>query len=97
MQTPVLLMIFNRPHYTAKTIASIRKAKPSKLYISADGPRVGIDGEKELCEQVRKLALDSVDWECEIKTRFIFTFTPFLTIASKSLLTAIKAPPTASE
>jgi len=71
MQTPVLLMIFNRPHYTAKTIASIRKAKPSKLYISADGPRTGIDGEKELCEQVRKLVLSSIDWECEIKTRFL--------------------------
>jgi hypothetical protein len=70
MHTPILFLIFNRPHYTEKVIASIRKIKPAKLYIAADGPRQNKAGEKELCEQTRSLVLNSIDWECEIKTLF---------------------------
>jgi len=68
--TAVLLIIFNRPNYTEKTLAAIRNAKPAKLYIAADGPRQNKAGEKELCEQTRNLVLSSIDWECEVKTLF---------------------------
>ena len=67
---PVLFIIFNRPEYTRESLAAIRAAKPKKLYIAADGPREGRDGEKELCEETRSLVLNSIDWECEVKTRF---------------------------
>jgi len=67
---PVLFLIFNRPEYTRESLAAIREAKPKKLYIAADGPREGRDGEKELCEETRNLVLNSIDWECDIKTRF---------------------------
>jgi GR25 family glycosyltransferase involved in LPS biosynthesis len=67
---PVLFLIFNRPEYTRESLAAIRNAKPKKLYIAADGPRQGRDGEKELCEKTRNLVLNSIDWECEVKTRF---------------------------
>ncbi|GBU25055.1 hypothetical protein R83H12_01694 [Fibrobacteria bacterium R8-3-H12] len=70
MSCPVLFIIFNRPEYTRESLAAIRAAKPKKLYIAADGPREGRDGEKELCEKTRNLALNSIDWECEVKTRF---------------------------
>jgi GR25 family glycosyltransferase involved in LPS biosynthesis len=70
MRTPILFLIFNRPHYTEKVIASIRRVKPAKLYIAADGPRQDKTGEKELCEQTRSLVLNSIDWECEVKTLF---------------------------
>jgi len=67
---PVLFLIFNRPEYTREGLAAIRKAKPKKLYIAADGPRKERDGEKELCKETRNLVLNSIDWECDIKTRF---------------------------
>ena len=67
---PILLIIFNRPEYLSKTIAAIREAKPSRIYIAADGPRQSKEGEKELCEQTRQFALNAIDWECEIKTNF---------------------------
>jgi len=70
MQSPVLFLIFNRPHYTEKALAAIRKAKPAKLYIAADGPRKDKKGEKELCKQTRDLVLNSIDWECEVNTLF---------------------------
>jgi len=67
---PVLFIIFNRPEYTRKSLAAIREAKPKKLYIAADGPREGRNGEKEICEETRNLVLNSIDWECDVKTRF---------------------------
>jgi hypothetical protein len=69
-QSPVLFLIFNRPHYTEKAFAAIRKVKPPRLYIAADGPRKDKIGEKKLCLQTRNFVLNSIDWECEVKTLF---------------------------
>jgi len=70
MSCPVLFIIFNRPEYARESLAAIRAAKPKRLYIAADGPREGREGEKEICEETRNLVLNSIDWECEVKTRF---------------------------
>ena len=43
---PVAFIIFNRPDTTAMVFEEIRKAKPSKLYVIADGPRPDREGEK---------------------------------------------------
>lgn len=64
---PILFLVFNRPSETSKVFDEIRRAKPSKLYISCDGPRPekGND-EKELVDQVRKIC-NNIDWECIVK------------------------------
>lgn len=67
--TPVLFLIFNRPDTTKQVFEAIRKAKPQKLYIAADGPRDDRPGEDEKCARVRKIAT-AVDWDCEVKTLF---------------------------
>jgi len=67
--TPVLFMIFNRPDTTQKVFNAIRQAKPKQLFIAADGPKEGTEGEKEKCEQARKV-IEQVDWDCEVKTLF---------------------------
>ncbi len=69
MQSPVLLLVFNRPEKTAAVMDRIRSARPPRLYIAADGPRSGRPGEAERCQQVRMLAT-AIDWPCEIKTLF---------------------------
>ena len=69
LTTPVLFMIFNRPDTTQKVFNAIRQAKPKQLFIAADGPREGTEGEKEKCEQARKV-IEQVDWNCEVKTLF---------------------------
>jgi hypothetical protein len=66
---PVLFLIFNRPDCTLKTFEAIRTAKPSQLFIAADGHRAGKAGEKELCEMARKVA-KMVDWPCELQILF---------------------------
>jgi hypothetical protein len=69
LNTPVLLIIFNRPKTTKQVFEAIRKVKPKQLFIAADGPRHEKIGEVERCQSARKIATD-VDWECEVKTFF---------------------------
>ena len=66
-KTPILFLIFNRPDLTSKVFEQIRKIKPAKLFIAADGPRN--QEESKLCEQARKI-IEEVDWNCEVKTLF---------------------------
>src|SRR5678816_1734676 len=67
--TPILLLVFNRPEETAKVFDAIRKVAPMHLYIAADGPRENEPGENELCEDVKKVVLNT-DWNCQVKTLF---------------------------
>jgi hypothetical protein len=65
MKTPVALFIFNRIDTTKQVFDQIRKTKPSKLLVVADGPRTNRPGELEKCTQVREL-IDQVDWDCKV-------------------------------
>jgi hypothetical protein len=67
--TPVLFLIFNRPETTQQVFSAIRKAKPPRLYVAADGPRSDYPDDAESCEIARSIATN-VDWDCEVKTLF---------------------------
>jgi len=69
LTTPVLFLIFNRPDTTQKVFDAIKKAKPKQLFVAADGPREGKEGEKDKCEQARKV-IEQIDWDCKVKTLF---------------------------
>lgn len=66
LETPIALMMFNRPDLTAQVFEAIRAAKPKRLLIVADGPRT--DAEREKTEATR--AVIKVDWPCELETNF---------------------------
>lgn len=65
LNTPVALIVFNRPSKTKMVFQEIAKAKPSKLFIIADGPRPDHSEDTEKCAEVREI-VDHVDWECEV-------------------------------
>jgi hypothetical protein len=69
MTSPVLFLIFNRPEVAAQSFACIRRARPPRLYIAADGPRADRPEEEDLCMQTRRI-VDTVDWPCSVKTLF---------------------------
>ena len=69
VQSPVLLLIFNRPDVTFRVFDAIKKVQPSKFYIAADGPRANNDIDKERCLQARGI-VEMIDWECEVQTLF---------------------------
>lgn len=65
MRSPILFLVFNRPDVTKRVFEAIRKARPLKLYIAADGPRKEKTGEAECCIAVQEI-VSQVDWPCEI-------------------------------
>lgn len=68
-KVPILFCIFKRME-ALEAFKPICQYKPERLYISADGPRDHVIGEKEDCEKVRQAILDQIDWPCEVKTLF---------------------------
>jgi len=69
LNTPVLLLGFNRPHLIVHPFEAIRAARPRQLFFAVDGPREGVPGERERVDAVRAFAA-RVDWDCELQTRF---------------------------
>lgn len=67
LNNPVAFLIFNRPDLTEIVFNEIRKAKPKKLLVVADGPRFPEEVEK--CEKARAV-LKRVDWDCQVLVNF---------------------------
>ena len=65
LNKPVAFMVFNRPETTLRVFEEIRRARPPKLLVVADGPRADRPGEAEKCRIVRDI-IETVDWDCEI-------------------------------
>ncbi|MBD1922873.1 glycosyltransferase family 2 protein [Microcoleus sp. FACHB-831] len=65
LRTPVALIIFNRPDTTEKVFEAIRRAKPPKLLVVADGPRADKPDDAAKCAATRAI-IERVDWDCEV-------------------------------
>lgn len=70
MKTPVIFLVFNRPEHTARVFQRIRAARPSKLFVVADGPRKSKPMDEQTCMTVRRLVEAGVDWDCELTKIF---------------------------
>jgi hypothetical protein len=66
---PVLVLAFNRPETTAHVIATLRKARPARVFFAVDGVRADRPRDRESVGQVRGLAR-LFDWGCEVHTLF---------------------------
>jgi hypothetical protein len=69
LSTPVLFIVFNRPELTQQVFNAIQNAKPTRLYIAADGPRSNVLGEAQRCAEAKRIAT-AIDWDCEVRTLF---------------------------
>lgn len=69
LTTPVVLVAFNRPHLTERTLAAIRDAKPRELFLVVDGPRADRPDDVETCAATRAV-LETIDWPCEVHRRY---------------------------
>lgn len=67
LNTPVALIVFNRPEPTRRVFAAVAAARPSRLFIIADAPRADRQGERQRCEEVLKI-VSAVDWPCTVET-----------------------------
>lgn len=53
LNTPILLITFNRPNHTRKVLERILEANPCDLYVFQDGAREGNEADVVKCQQVR--------------------------------------------
>jgi len=65
----VVFIIFNRPEKAEKVFKEIRQARPKKLFVVADGPRVDYPKDKNLVERTRSV-IDRVDWPCDVFKKY---------------------------
>jgi hypothetical protein len=69
LTVPVVFIIFNRYDLTQKVFKEIAAARPSRLFVIADGPRQHIAEEEEQCLAVRSI-VNQVNWPCEVIKNF---------------------------
>jgi hypothetical protein len=69
LAVPVAMFVFNRPDTTARVLDAVRRVRPRRLLVIADGPRLARDGEAQRCEEVRAL-FGRIDWQCEVERDF---------------------------
>ena len=67
---PILFLVFNRLDTTRQVFERIRNVSPIKLYIASDGARDNRESEDEKVKTVREYVINSIDWNCEVKTLF---------------------------
>jgi hypothetical protein len=63
---PIVFLVFKRPALTARVFEQIRLARPSRLFVVADGPRRGNAVEAEQCRAVRSVIEAGIDWPVEV-------------------------------
>ncbi len=68
-ETPILLILFNRPDLTEQIFNKLKQLKPTHLFVAADGPRANKPGEAELCQETRAI-VTQIDWECRLHTLY---------------------------
>jgi hypothetical protein len=69
LETPVVLIIFNRPTQTGQVLEAISRTRPKVLLVIGDGPRQHIVGEADKVSECREL-LERIDWPCQVLTNF---------------------------
>lgn len=55
MNTPILLITFNRPDHVRRVLSEILKAEPQDLYVCQDGAREGNENDRIKVREVRKV------------------------------------------
>ena len=71
-QTPVVVILFNRPARVRELISALRRIRPARILAIADGPRQSHPGDHDACRSARA-ALDEIDWPCAIEREFAET------------------------
>jgi len=67
-KTPILLILYNRVDETHNLFQIIRKIKPEKLYVAADGANRNIPIDYQICLKTRSIIMP--EWKCETKYLF---------------------------
>jgi hypothetical protein len=68
-QTPVILILFNRPDRVRRLLDVLREVRPAHILAIADGPRPAHPSDVAACRAARE-ALAFIDWPCALEREF---------------------------
>lgn len=68
---PILFCFFNRPEIVKESFLKIQRIKPSKLYLSCDGPREGNTDDEQQIAECRRIISEMINWPCDVHKRFL--------------------------
>ncbi len=71
LNTPILVIIFNRPHLVQGLFDELKKQRPKQLFVFCDGARKEKVGEKELLDKSKAIFETQIDWQCELKKYYL--------------------------
>lgn len=69
VDTPIMLLFFNRPDTLRQLFDWVRKVKPKQLFLVQDGARENNQKDIEGINECRKI-VENVDWECDVKKNY---------------------------
>ena len=69
VKTPVIMSIFHRPEWIKQVFDQVAKARPSKLFLFADGARENRPQEKKACQEALNV-VENIDWDCEVHRNY---------------------------
>lgn len=69
MDTPVCLLVFNRPETTERVFQAVAHAQPTRLFVVADGARPDHPEDEANCREVRRI-VSNITWQCEVQYQF---------------------------
>ena len=67
--TPIAYIIYNRAEHTRKSFEVLKKLRPSRLFIIADGPKPGNVRDISSVTNVRKITED-LNWDCHVDRNY---------------------------
>ena len=65
LESPVMLLFFNRPEKLKRVFDVVRSLQPKKLFLVSDGARSDRPDDRPKIMQCRKV-VENIDWECEV-------------------------------
>jgi hypothetical protein len=69
-KVPIALFIHRRTWHLRRVLGAIRKYRPSRLFVYADGWEKGNSQQKRECHQARNLVQRAVNWPCQVSLHF---------------------------
>lgn len=66
IETPVVVLAYNRPELTRQVVEAVASAAPGRLYVVCDGPKSGDPADAEKVRQTRDI-FENLTWECDVR------------------------------
>lgn len=67
--TPITIILFNRPDKVRALVNVLRAVRPRHVLVIADGPRPSCPSDRSACRAARA-AIDGIDWPCRVEREF---------------------------